>query len=428
MFAIALVATSLVSVDVAAAVPRGRGALAKPWAPTFVPPGWYVFTARSHTLATGDGAFTYYARASGDLSRGPALAVGAIDSEDGFDGLRGTSRSVTLNGQSGRLVRSGDWAWITWSSDAQDIANLVAGRAVSDDELVAAATNATIPSGNVPSISEAGLPAGVRKLVTASLYPDVGTEGVVLVDAKGRAPVILTAYPADVSLAALQRFWVDQVPRRAFTSDGSELSTRDAVMLRRGDVVVVVEGNASRDVLNRVAESTMAMGPAAWDTFRARVAKLPLSALGVGSGKDAIVLDGYTDGARWAVSYQDGAAETVVHTADSTSRGSGSSEGFAPLVPRGQILSIGSVATRGPQSSSGTLAAGAVPITTSVVELRVPGRDVVRAKVSKRGPDETQRYFAMWIPDFQGTFPVVAYDAKGNEVARREQFGCNVCP
>jgi hypothetical protein len=426
-------------VGLLAAAPFGSGARAGAvtagntrFVPATVPAGWYLWGATApsaHERASGGS--TYYARRD-DPGSGPALAVGTM-ARDGFTGLRattpGASAPRTVDGlPGGRLARSGPYAWVTWLAPGGTDVRLVAARGLADDAVVAAAKSARFTTHGPVAIdgdvlSDGTLPDGMTRLVSdAGIGPD-GTypaQDVVLVDATGQARVDLSVFRGNAAERAFVRFWADQVPRRG--SDAG--AAGHAVVAERDGRTVVARGDAPATVLRALVRDTAPTDTAGWQAFRAQVAQLPVAAFFPQAAlATGAVLDGASDGTRWAVGWDRGTASphawNMLLTADGTQGGGGTGlpdSGLPDVASSGTILGHG-----------GMLFAGVVPAATATARFEPPGRAPVTATLGPLTPDGAHRYFAAWVPGLDGTAPVVVFDAAGNEIARRAQFGCNTC-
>lgn len=386
-------------------IPAGRR-----YVPTPLPAGWFVNRATPPIESAGDGGFSYYGDRS-DLAHGRALAVGAIGSEDGFDGLRDAHpKAVGAKGPpDAKLSRNGNFAWVTWPDpDAQDTFRLVAARGLSDDEVLAAAR------GRIPD--------GIQQLVRAEIGPDYSApaQHIDLVDRSGQQHIHLDAFAGSAAVRAMQQFWVQQSALRTHGNGGGGLS----VIGPQERVIVVARGDASARELRRLAASMRATDAAGWESFRRRVADLPVSALFPGAANaSGVVLDGFTDGVRWGVAFDNGqlaAAYTTIVTADLASMGAGSGVPSGGDLP--EVLSGGSVSTNG-----GSVFAGVIPAGATSARFVPDGRPPVDAVLGPATADGTHRYFAAWVPDVSGTVPLVVYDASGAVLLQRQKFGCNVC-
>ena len=311
----------------------------------------------------------------------------------------------------------GRYTWVTWAGEGQDVVNLVSGRDLSDAAVVAAARAA-----RGSSIAPKGIPDGLDRLLSADIFPDgaVPAERITLVDASGTKRVKLEAFDASPLVRAMQQFWVEQSSRREHSGAGG----RTAVLGPQRRPIVVARGDASVAELKSIAASMRATDAAGWQTFRDRVLDLPLTALfPMAANADGVVIDGATAGTRWGVAFSRGpglaAVWTQIVTAELSSGGGGTGvpEGALP-----EVLSAGSVTTNG-----GSIFAGVIPAAAASARLEPVGLPPVDAVLGPTTPDGAHRYFAAWLADVGGVVPLVVYDAAGNVIAQRSQFGCNTC-
>ena len=393
------------------------------YAPTTVPPGWYVWGATAPAAGEqATGGFTFYAR-DGAPGSGPVLAIGSM-ARDGFSGLRDPSPRAVSGLPSGRRARNGDVAWVTWLAPGGADVRVVAARGLDDDAVVAAAKAARFPASGPPTVGGDGVPDGLTKVVAdAGIGPDTTypAEQIVLVDATGGRRVTLDVFTADRAERAFVQFWADQAGRRG---SGSDARTR-AVVVQRGSRTVVAQGAVDPAVLRALRRATTRTDDAGWEAFRSRVAELPVAAFFPQVDRaTGAVLDGASDGTRWAVGWDHGAAQpsawNMLLTADGTQGGGGTGlpdTGLPDVASSGTIL-----------GHDGMLFAGIVPAGAAVARFEPPGRAAVTATIGPLTPDGAHRYFAAWVPGLDGTSPLVVFDAAGAEIARRANFGCNTCP
>jgi hypothetical protein len=391
--------------------------------PAGLPAEWFVYGATAPPAAPDfDGGFAFYTSAAG---AGRALAVGLIGGEDGFDALRDpTPEEVPrLTGGTGTLRRNGRWVWVTWPGDGEDVVNLVAARNLTDAEVVAAARAAAVPNGGTPSIPARALPLGMKKLVTAPVFPygPHPTEHITLVNATGKRHVELLAYTASRRVRELQEFWARQSGLLQPAGPRSPLS----VLGPQRDVVVLARGDAPARELARLAASMAQTDESGWQTFRARVALLPLAAmLPNAAPPGTVVIDGSSGSTRWVVEFGSAGGlpesfDTIV-TPDGTNGGGGS---FG-VPPEGgpDVLAAG-----GSSANGGRLMAGVIPAAAARAQFEPDGSPSVDVVLGPIGPDDAHRYFAAWVDGVIGYVPLVVYDRDGNVIARQQQFGCNVC-
>lgn len=412
--AVTLTVVLVVSVLVrswAVAAATGPTPAARRYIPTPLPARWFVNRATPPVETAGGGRFVYFGDRS-DLAHGRALAVGSISGEDGFDNLRDAHvEAVGGEGPPGaELARNGNFAWVTWpDADAQDTLHLVAARGLSDDEVVAAARGR--------------IPGGIEQLVRADIGPDYSApaQAIELVDREGKQHVWLDVFAGSADVRAMQQFWVAQSARRASTNGAG----RPAVMGPQKRVIVVARGDASARELQRLASSMRPTDESRWQAFRGGIADLPVTVLFPGaSNASGVVLDGFSDGRRWGVAFDNGpmaAAYTTIVTADlGSSMGAGSGIPTSGDLP--EVLSGGSVSTNG-----GSIFAGVIPAAAASARFVPDGGAPVEAVLGPTTADGTHRYLAAWVPGVSGTVPLVVYDVNGNVLLQRLRFGCNVC-
>jgi hypothetical protein len=397
------------------------------FAPEQLPDGWYVLQARPPDPADTPAQTSTYYEGDGDRALA-AISFGL--SEYGFENrLEGKERPVQgiPNGDHARIIRNDPWVWVFWpAQDVEDTMNLVAARGLSDNEAIAAARAARIPARGAVRIAARGLPSDLHRAAVAWVHPDTGPSGaeqITLVSSSGRARIEIKVSTAGRAVRAFHRFWVDQFPRRDFRPP------RRAVLREDGRQVVFVSGAARRSILQQLAGGTDRVDLDEWNAFRERVADVPVAALFPGGSGDGVTLDGSVDGIRWGVRFE--TTQTALDVSDVVINADGTSGGGSggPLsdLPAG-IVSIGTSTTSGGNGPEGTTAAGVAPAGTKIVRFEPPGKPPIEAVVAATGPDPTHVYFATFLPNLGGDLPVIALDANGNELARRENFGCNVCP
>jgi hypothetical protein len=394
---------------------RAARAVDRRYVPTPLPDGWFVSRATAPAETVVDDGTSFYARRD-DLEQGPAMAVTSVGVESGFNGLRDAHPAPVRALPSGALARNGRFAWLTWPDDtAQDLVHLVAGRDLDDEELIAAAR--AIQAGDFP---RRGVPDGLQPVrADSSVYGSASAQRSTLVDATGKREVELEVSAGSPAIRAAQQFWAEQEAKREHPNG----PPRAAVLGRQDGVTVVARGEASRTVLRRIADSMRPTDDAGWEAFRDRVAELPTTALFPGaSTASGVIVDGALDGTRWGVAFESGPIATAwstIVTADLTTSGAG------PGVPPGDlpaVLSSGGFGTNG-----GALFAGVIPAAAASARFVPDGRAPVDAVLGPATADGTHRYFAAWVPDGAGTVPLVVYDAAGNVLAQRRNFGCNTC-
>jgi hypothetical protein len=391
--------------------------------PTAIPEGWFVLGARAPRTPPGAG-IPYYAR---DAKSGPALSVTSISCDGGCDQLAGSEeRAVAgLGPYGGSLVRNGTWVWVAWTSeDNNDVRNVVAARGLTNREVIAAARAArTDPRNNgaAVAVGRRGLPRGFRELgkfpVGASGVP-FDAQHVTLVSTDGTSTIDQYVFSAGAAERAAQHFWFDQLP---LLSGRHETSVRVESIGR----VVVTTGDASKALLTQLGTSVKPIDATQWEAFRQRVAEIPLTALlpGLESVGDYVAIEGTTEGNRWAAVFAtSGNVYTAVADIDAgmISKGSGTLD--SDRVP----AAIRTTATN--LLGRGLMASGVAPVAAASIRFEPPGGLPVEGVLASGGPDAEHRYFAAWVPGAGMLVPVVARDADGNEIARREQFGCFTCP
>ena len=391
--------------------------------PAQLPAGWYVWGATAPASGTAaSGGFTFYARKD-QPSSGPAIAVGSLRRSDGISTLDDASPRSVSGFPSGRLARNGDFAWVTWLGDATDTVHVVAARGVDDDAVIRAAHAARVGGSATPTIPASALPDGVtRQVADAGVYPDYvyPAQNVVLVDATGEQRVTFEVFDATAAERAFAKFWVAQEPLRG----GASSARTYAVTAERDGRVLVARGAVPKSVLREVVASAAPVDEAGWQAFRARVDELPVAAFfPQNSQANGAVLDGASNGTRWAVGWDRGSASptvwNMVLTADGTQGGGGTGlpdSGLPDVASSGSII-----------AHDGMILAGIVPAVAASARFKPAGRPAVDAVLGPLTPDGAHRYVAAWIPGLDGTSPLVVLDASGAVIAQRARFGCNTC-
>ncbi len=186
----------------------------------------------------------------------------------------------------------------------------------------------------------------------------------------------------------------------------------------------MARGAAPKSVLRQVVASAAPVDDAGWTAFRARVDELPVAAFFPQFDQaTGAVLDGASDGTRWAVGWDKGStsptAWNMVLTADGTQGGGGAG---LPDTGLPDIASSGSIIAH-----DGMILAGIVPAAAASARFEPAGRPAVDAVLGPLTPDGAHRYVAVWIPGLDGTSPLVAFDASGAVIASAANFGCNTC-
>jgi hypothetical protein len=192
----------------------------------------------------------------------------------------------------------------------------------------------------------------------------------------------------------------------------------------RGGRVLVARGAAPKSVLRQLVSRSAPVDDAGWNAFRNRVEELPVAAFfpQVDQANGA-VLDGATDGTRWAVGWDKGSvsptAWNMVLTPDGTQGAGGTGlpdSGLPDVASSGSSI-----------AHDGMILAGIVPAAAASARFEPVGRPAVDAVLGPLTPDGAHRYVAAWIPGLDGTAPIVVRDASGAVIAQRSQFGCNTC-
>jgi hypothetical protein len=264
--------------------------------PMQIPLGWFVLGARVSRPDPGGGV-PYYAR---DASRGPALSGGSMSCDEGCGPvLAGEERELpNLPMEGARLTRNGDRTRVTWvSRHNNDVNHFVAARDLTDREVIAAARAARTRGGSFRGIEAQGLPAGFRELgrfgVGASGTPWAKAQ-ITLISSDGKTTIDVFTYATGKAGRAAQRFWSEEAPLLSG-------SVRRTVFVERGDRVIVALGEDT-GMLRDLARSVVEVDQQAWESFRARVAALPVGTMlpGIASLPNHVVMDGTTEGVRWA--------------------------------------------------------------------------------------------------------------------------------
>jgi hypothetical protein len=391
--------------------------------PARLPAGWYVWGATAPAArTTASGGFTFYARKD-QPSSGPALAVGSLRRSDEISTLDDASPRSVSGLPSGRLARNGDFAWVTWLGDTTDTVHVVATRGLSDDAVIEAARAARVGGSAAPSIPASSLPDGVTRLVAdAGVFPDFvyPAQSAVLVDATGEQRITFEVFDANAAERAFTKFWVAQEARRG----GASSARTHAVTAVRDGRVLVARGAVPQSVLREVVASAAPVDDSGWQAFRNRVDELPVAAFfPQNSQANGAVLDGASNGTRWAVGWDRGSANptawNMVLTADGTQGGGGTGlpdSGLPDVASSGSII-----------AHDGMILAGIVPAAAASARFEPAGRPGVDAVLGPLTPDGAHRYIAAWIPGLDGTSPLVVRDAAGAVIAQRARFGCNTC-
>jgi hypothetical protein len=349
--------------------------------------------------------------------------VGSLRRSDGIRTLADASPRAVAGLPGGRLARNGDFTWVTWLGDSSETVHVVAARGLADDAVIQAARSARVGAGGPPSIPASTLPDGVTRLVAdAGMYPDsvYPAENVVLVDATGEQRVSFEVFEATGAERAFTKFWAAQdSPRGA----ASSAQTRAVTAVRDGRVLVA-RGAVPKAVLRDLVASAVPVDDAGWQAFRNRVDDLPVTAFfPQNSQANGAVLDGASNGTRWAVGWDRGSANptawNMVLTADGTQGGGGTGVPDAGLP---DVASSGSIIAH-----DGMILAGIVPAAAASARFEPPGRPAVDAVLGPLTPDGAHRYVAAWIPGLDGASPLVVRDAGGAVIAQRARFGCNTC-
>ena len=178
--------------------------------PAPLPHGWVVLDARAPDAQLSSGR-AYYASTTAD---GPALSVGTMSCDGGCDALAGPERAVSgLHG--GRLVRNGNWAWVTWvNAENDDVGYVVAARDLPDRAVISAARAGKVSNGKLVGVDRTGLPSGLRKLGSfgvAQWGVPFATERVTFSGDDGGSVVdAYTYHYRNAAARAAQRFWSGQ--------------------------------------------------------------------------------------------------------------------------------------------------------------------------------------------------------------------------
>jgi hypothetical protein len=214
----------------------------------------------------------------------------------------------------GTLVRHGRYVWVAWTEpDAgQDVATVVVGRDVSNQDTIAAA-RATDTDGR--RIGRAGLPDGIRDRGFPGLGPRAipyGVEKITLLAAERGKSVELHVSEPDAVARAAQAFFAGQHP---YVSGSTPIPR--LVTARVGPRLIVVSGDMTARDMEAMARSVRPVSAEGWDAFRARISEVPVTALLPGLvGVDAYIeISGSTTTIRWAAAFTSDATGATSYTA-----------------------------------------------------------------------------------------------------------------
>ena len=340
-------------------------------------------------------------------------------------------RLVELPNRSVAVGHDRSWTWVTWNlpNCTEVCQGYVAGRNLSEDEVVDAARAATATGPN-PTVGATAVPAGLSLLLTTRLDL-VGLQAprAQSVSLLWEGDAVAFNVVPDPELALLLRFWVDGGPVEVRDRPGS--AGELARVGYGGDIVarawsegdrslLVVSNRLSFDDFDRFVAGLRVAGAGEWEALRSRVLDVSSDALidqcrGVGGTYTAV---GRQEGRyRWAVGFGADPRNIlcdVILTPDRSSLGLG---GFPRAAPR--AVSVTTKGIGGATDPVGLFVAGVAPVGTARVRLDVADGRQVDAQLAAVGPAPGERYYAAFVEGTVRIRPtVVALNGAGAEIAR----------
>lgn len=372
------------------------------------------------------GAQTLWADpAVADPLEGRMLLVGrtAADDVEGHFELNG--RSVAVGAADAEVRRFGRFVIVAWpvtntGCDGCDQSVVVAGRNLSEDQVLAAARAARARE-VLPSIDPVGLPVGLRSFGTLPNLADFGRVsaefGLVKV-LVGSIPVDLRIMDGDERLAPHLRFWIDGKsavgPYSSNWAFGVRIVGRHTVLFRASP------GDLDAELLDAVVGSLHEVSAEEVADARRAATQRPVDEadrcdLGP-SIDEEITFAGVIRDERWSLTMG------VDSGGYSFCAGSGSGGGGGPAPAPGQPDEIRVLATDaiGPYGEEWLrVVGGDVPEQATKVKLTAGTAPPVEAQLSTEGPTSSRRWFAAAVygEGPTGPFSVVAYDRAGRLLA-----------
>jgi hypothetical protein len=386
-------------------------------------------------LGVGAGAQTLYRDDAGERW----MVVARTESSDTGGGIAavGAGELIELpDGLEASLLEIGQTTIVGWDeSDADDCdvcyqTGVVAGRGLTTDELLAAATAAMVLE-PVPTLAADAIPDGLRAVSTAPLldpFEDLGglAERILVADADGDEALVFV-YGGGAPVAEHLAFWIDDG-----THVGAALGTDALVTTVDDAAVLAVSFGIDHDL---VAEFVDGLWPADPDELSAVVAEVQQAPVTPADNclssetdpEHTAVLGGTTsDGARWVAGFglqpEDGDITTCHEVyVDGEQFGAGSSSGSAFEPPADPAtIDVGSTGVSWAEGGW-WIARGTVTADADSVLVTFAGTDEpLTAQLAHTGPADGWRWFAIATPathEGRPAISAVALDAAGQEIA-----------
>jgi hypothetical protein len=331
------------------------------------------------------------------------------------------------------VADDGPWTWVVFDDAPgciEDCLDYVAGRGVSDEDLIAVARGTDYGDAG-PVVDPGAIPDGMAPLVTAEPSDGMRTTrgaGVSLRSADG-GWMEIQQVEAPAELAALWGFWVDDAGgttirggpgwagRAGLTYEGGD---EVRVWVEDGTVVAVLGWGVDGDIVDEVVDGLRAGTPDDLVALGGEVVAREPTPGDVMCG--STVLSGPVGDDRWVVGFDtgggSGADSLEVCTGLVTPAGpTGGSSAGGTLPPVGSLSAETLQVSGGPVG--GTFVHGVAPPGTATVELVTPDGAAHPLQLSEDGPrDQGERWYATFEPALVGGSNVVARGAGGGELAR----------